>query len=114
MATKHTVSVVWMESRQQWLAKSTEYYNGKIFKVVGYSRLGKTEARKAWKRNYEKKIASMEAKEACRDCKVRFEEAIQEWYNPSLPLVNVKWSLFSAPFPCIYAVFPVFMRAEIF
>ena len=33
---------------------------------------------------------------------------------PSLPLVNVKWSLLSAPFPCIYAVFPVFMRAEIF
>ena len=81
VATKQTVSVVWMESRQQWLAKSTEYYNGKAFKVVGYSRLGKTEARKAWKRNYDKKIASMEARDACRNCKVRFDEAIQEWYK---------------------------------
>ena len=29
------------------------------FKVVGYSRLGKSEARKAWKKNYDKKIVSM-------------------------------------------------------
>lgn len=34
--------------------------------------------------------------------------------DPSLPLTNVKWSLFLAPFPCIYASSPVFIRVENF
>ena len=38
----------------------------------------------------------------------------QNYYNPSLPLVNAKWSLLLAPFPCMYADFPVFMRVENF
>lgn len=31
-------------------------------------------------------------------------------YNPSLPLIDAKWSLFGLHFFSIYAICPVFMR----
>ena len=45
---------------------------------------------------------------------VYFEDGKIVCYDPSLPLVNAKWSLLSAPFPCIYVDFTVFMRVKIF
>ncbi len=42
------------------------------FKVVGYSRLGKSEARKAWKKNYDKKIVSMgTSRKPCEQTQIR-------------------------------------------
>lgn len=81
MATMQTVPVKWLESRHQWVAKSTEHYKGKTFKVAGYSRLGKSEARKAWKRNCEKKTVAIDAAEDRKDNKVKMGKALCEWYD---------------------------------
>ena len=57
-AKKDSITANWLESRHQWVAKSREYYKGETFDCSGSSKLGKTEARKAWKRNYDKHIAA--------------------------------------------------------
>ncbi len=76
MATLNTVSVIWLESRSQWVAKSTEYYKRESFEVSGASRLGKSEARKAWKRNYDKRIAAMDAETGRKEWKVKLGDAL--------------------------------------
>lgn len=81
MATMSTVSVTWLESRKQWTAKSTEYYGGETFKVVGVSKVSKAEARKAWKRNFDKRIAAINAAADRKAWKIKLSVALPEWYE---------------------------------
>ena len=81
MATITNVPVMWLESRSQWVAKSTEYYKGETFLVSGSSRLGKTQARNAWKRNLDKRIAAIDRKEDNAAGRVKLEKAIWQWYE---------------------------------
>lgn len=81
MATMSTVSVTWLESRKQWVAKSTEYYKGETIKVTGASKVSKAEAKKAWKRNFDKCIAKMDADTDHKAWKIKLRVALPKWYD---------------------------------
>lgn len=76
-----SITVHWLESRQQWVAKSREYYKGMTFDCAGASKLGKMEARKAWQVNYEKHIVAIDSKLDFKTGKVSMESSLWEWYN---------------------------------
>lgn len=80
-AKKDSITANWLESRHQWVAKSREYYKGETFDCSGSSKLGKTEARKAWKRNYDKHIAAIDKKLDIKVGKIQFKDYIWNWYN---------------------------------
>ncbi|MCD7995147.1 MAG: phage integrase N-terminal SAM-like domain-containing protein [Clostridia bacterium] len=81
MTKKESISTNWLESRRQWVAKSREYYKGETFDCSGSSKLGKTEARKAWKRNYDKHIIAIDKKLDIKAGRLLFRDSVWDWYN---------------------------------
>lgn len=72
---------VYKGSDGRYVYKTHEEYNGVKFICRGTSTKGKTEAKKAWKKNYEQKIAELDNKKDTSENKVRISEMLPQWYS---------------------------------
>ena len=66
---------------RKFICKTRETYKGTTWSCTGTSRKNESEARKAWQRNYERKIQEIEQNINIKDGKVKLSKALPEWYE---------------------------------
>lgn len=68
------------EFSRRYVCKRQEEYKGVIWTCKGTSKESPTAARKAWQKNYDKKIAEIDNKEDIKDGRIALSQALREWY----------------------------------
>ena len=76
-----TMAKVYQQKDGRFVYKTTETYKGRNFTVKGSSRKGKTEAKKAWQYNKDRKIAEIDSRIAIRNGDIRVDKALPHWYE---------------------------------
>ena len=65
----------------KYICKARETYKDVTWNCTGTSRKNEAEARKAWKANYERKIAEIDRKVDIKAGKVKLSKALPQWYD---------------------------------
>lgn len=65
----------------KFICKARETYKNITWSCTGTSRKSESEARKAWQKNYERKIQEIDSKINIKEGKVKLANALPEWYD---------------------------------
>lgn len=75
------VDVKWDSHDERWVARKTVTYKGIKFQCKGVSVKSKADARAAWQRAKERKIAEIDGKLETKAGKIKLRAALPDWYD---------------------------------